>query len=342
MNMPGMDMAPEWLSAVLAWPAMLAQTLIFGSALLSVILSRSAVGKTEVNNTLPRALAGWWRLLALVVAIGSCLMFVDQVAGMAGVSWRAALPLLGEVLAETQSGHIWEWRFPATLALLIAAWIPMRDSRRALILSILCAVLFLAESAMSHAIDFGAIAIAVRSIHLLAAGTWVGALFGYWVGARSANPESHLSIQSANVLSTLATWSVAILIGSGTYLAYEGLGHSLFHLRYSSYGRVLTFKVELFALVLAVGAYNRFCLIPKIDQPSARGTLLGTVRAESLMLVGVIGLAALLAATPPARMAMNMSESNWLLRNAELLIFEELKPHKVSGWSAFQLNCVYE
>jgi putative copper resistance protein D len=118
------------------------------------------------------------------------------------------------------------------------------------------------------------------------------------------------------VLSKLATWSVAILIVSGTYLAYEGLGHSLFHLRYSSYGRVLSFKVELFAVVLAVGAYNRFCLIPKIDQPSVRETLLNTVSAESLMLIGVVGLAALLAATPPARMSMGMSASNFSMIDA--------------------------
>jgi copper resistance protein D len=307
MNMSGMDMSPEWLPALLAWPVILAQTLIFGSAMLCLIRRRSAAGDAAASDTLARTLAGWWRIFALIVPILSLLMFVDQVAGMAGVSWRGALPLLGEVLAQTQSGHIWEWRLPATLALLVAAWIAMRNWARAATLLVLCAALFLAGSLMSHAIDFGTIAIAVRFVHTLAAGVWAGALFGYWIGGRSANPESHLCIETAQVLSTLATWSVSILIVSGIYLAYEGLGHSLYHLLYSSYGRVLSFKIELFALVLAVGAYNRFCLIPTIDQLSARGRLLRTVGAESLMLVGVIGLAALLAATPPARMSLGVS-----------------------------------
>jgi putative copper resistance protein D len=111
-----------------------------------------------------------------------------------------------------------------------------------------------------------------------------------------------LNIQSARALSKLATWSVAILVASGVYLAYEGLGYSLNHLLYSSYGRVLCFKVELFAVVLAFGAYNRAYLIPVIEQPTARVGLLRNVSAESLLLIGVIGLAALLAATPPARM----------------------------------------
>jgi putative copper resistance protein D len=307
MNMSGMDMAPEWLPAILAWPAILAQTLIFGSAMLCLVLRRSAACGTASGNTLARALAGWWRGLALIVAVLSSLMFVDQVAGMAGVSWRRALPLLGEVLAQTQGGHIWEWRLPTILALLIAAWMPMRDLARAAALLILCAALFLAGSLVSHAIDFGTIAIALRFVHTLAAGAWAGALFGYWVGARLANPETQLSREAARALSKLATWSVFILIVSGIYLANEGLGHSLYHLRYSSYGRVLSIKVELFALVLVVGAYNRFCLMPAIDQPSARRMLLRTVGAESVMLVGVIGLAALLAATPPARMSMAVS-----------------------------------
>ena len=333
MNMSGMDMAPEWLPALLAWPVILAQTLLFGSAMLCLMLRRSAAEGTASSDTLARALAGWWRVFALIVAILSCLMFLDQVAGMASVPWRAAIPLLGEVLAQTRSGHIWEWRLPATLALLIAAWMPMRDSARALALSILCAALLLAGSLMSHAIDFGATAIALRFVHTLAAGAWAGALFGYWAGAGPADLDSHLSIQSAKILLTLATWSVAILAASGVYLAYEGLGGSLYHLRYSSYGRVLSLKVEGFALVLVVGAYNRLWLMPTIDQPSARRTLWRTVSAESLMMVAVIGLAALLAATPPARITMDMSVPNKLLRSAKLLV--SMKPDEVSDFSSW-------
>jgi len=299
--MSGMDMAPEWVPAILTWPAVLAETLIFGSAVLCLIQRLSADGGDATGIGLARALAGWWRILALTVAIFSSLIFVDQVAGMAGVSWRESLPLLGEVLAQTQSGHVWEWRLPAILALLIAAWIPMREIVRAVTLSVLCAALFLAGSLTSHAIDFGAIAVALRCVHMMAAGAWAGGLFAYWIGARQAS-ETHLGVEAARALSKLATWSVIVLIASGVYLAYEGLGGSLYHLRYSSYGRVLSIKVAMFAQVLAIGAYNRFSLIPTIDRPSARRLLLRTVAAESLMLVGVLGMAALLAATPPARM----------------------------------------
>jgi putative copper resistance protein D len=307
MNMFAMDMAPEWPSALLAWPVILAQTLIFGSAMFCLLLNLPFGSRARGGDAFARSLAGSWRMLALIVALISPLMFVDEVAGMAGVSMRNALPLLGEVLAQTHAGHTWRWQLPMSLALALAAWLPLRESARAAILVILCAALFLADSLKSHAIDFGPTAIAMRFVHTLAAGAWAGSLFGYWVGGRSADPKSPVNLEAAQMLSLLAAWSVSILIASGLYIAYEGLGHSLTHLLYSSYGRVLSVKVEVFALVLLIGAYNRFYVIPVLDLPSARLVLIRNVATESLIIVGVIGLAALLAATPPARMSMTVS-----------------------------------
>jgi putative copper resistance protein D len=336
MNMSAMDMAPEWPAALLAWPAILAQTLIFGSALLCLMLNWSIAAHARTGDALARSLAGWWRILALIVALVSPLMFVNEVAGMAGVSMRGAIPLLGEVLTQTQSGHTWEWRLPAALALMIAAWLPLRESVQSLALVILCAVLGLAGSLKSHAIDFGTTAVALRFVHALAAGAWAGSLFGYWVGARPKDPDNRVRVEAAQVLSRMAVRSVLILIASGIYIAYEGLGHTLSHLFYSSYGRVLSIKVEAFALVLAIGAYNRFFLIPALERPSARLTLVRTVSAESLMIVGIIGLAALLSNTPPARMSMGMSMSEELLKSPKL--FVSLKPRAVSDFPLVKMR----
>jgi len=64
-------------------------------------------------------------------------------------------------------------------------------------------------------------------------------------------------------------------------------------------------------------------VMPTIDQPSARAMLLRTVSAESLMLVGVIGLAALLAATPPARMAMGRLGPDKIVAESKTFDFPE-------------------
>ncbi|MEA2649318.1 MAG: copper resistance protein [Candidatus Binataceae bacterium] len=310
MNMSGMDMAPEWPAAFLGWPVVLAQTLIFGSAMFCLILNWCGERRARNGDVFGRALLGWWRMLALVVALISPLMFIDEVAGMAGVSMSNALPLVGEVLAQTHAGHVWRCVLPTTFVLLLAAWLPLRQSARALSLVVLCAALCFGGSIMSHAIDFGTTAVAMRFVHALAAGAWAGALFGYWVGARSSNPENRLNLDSARLLSRLSGWSVSIMITSGIYLAFVGLGRSFNHPLYSSYGRVLAAKIEAFAIVLAIGAYNRFFLVPTIDLASTRRLLVRNVATESLIIVGVIGLAALLAATPPAHMSMTASSSS--------------------------------
>jgi putative copper export protein len=58
-------------------------------------------------------------------------------------------------------------------------------------------------------------------------------------------------------------------------------------------------KVCAAMLVLIIGAYNRFCLMPNVSEASAQESLLRNVGLESLLLIGVLGLAALLANTPP-------------------------------------------
>src|SRR5579859_4062703 len=174
MNMSAMDMAPEWSAALLAWPVILAQTLIFGSAMFCLMLNLPVGNRARTGDAFGRALAGWWRMLTLVVALISPLMFIDEVAGMAGVSMRNALPLLGEVLAQTHAGHAWRWRLPTAFVLLFVAWLPLRQSVQALSLVVLCAGLCLASSIKSHAIDFGTTAVAMRFVHALAAGAWAG------------------------------------------------------------------------------------------------------------------------------------------------------------------------
>jgi copper resistance protein D len=305
--MSAMDMAPQWSSALLAWPAILAQSLIFGSAMLCMMLNPRAANRCGARGALVQSLRSPWRALALIALVASALMFVGEVAEMAGVTWWQALPLLGEVLTVTHSGHAWLIWLPSVAALPLAAWLPMLDRTRCWILCLLCGAMMFAGSMNSHAIDFGTVALILRFIHALAAGTWSGALFGYWIGTWASARGEHLRIVAAAALSRLAAWSVAILILSGSYMAYEGLGHSLGNLLYSSYGHVLSIKIELFAVILAIGGYNRFVLIPTLDQLPARRALVRNVGAEVLMIVGVIGIAALLASTPPARMSMMMS-----------------------------------
>lgn len=306
MNTQGMNMAPEWGAALLAWPSLLALALIFGSATLSAALWSRTVDGAQASDALARTLTRPWRILALVAFAFAPFMLLNTCAGMADCSWREAVPFVGEVLGQTHAGHVWEWRLPVTLALLIVAWIPMREFIRALVLSLLCTTLLLMGSLTSHAIDHGATAVAVHLVHQLAAGLWAGSLFACWVGGRQTSLAGDFTVKAATMVSRLAAWSVSILVVTGIYIAYQGLGLSLYQLLYSNYGRVLMIKLAAFAAVLPVGGYNRYFLIPVLERAPARGAVIRNVGGESLIMVGILALAALLANTPPARMGTPM------------------------------------
>jgi hypothetical protein len=66
-------------------------------------------------------------------------------------------------------------------------------------------------------------------------------------------------------------------------------------------GRTLIAKVAVFAAVLAIGGYNRYWLVPNVSDATARDGLLRNVGVEwVILLFAVLGLASLLANTPPA------------------------------------------
>ena len=89
------------------------------------------------------------------------------------------------------------------------------------------------------------------------------------------------------------------LVLSGVYSASKTLGLNLNHLVYSPYGQILIAKVMVGILIVGLGGYNRYRLIPAAPSPSARTALLRNVAVECILLVGVLGFAALLANTPP-------------------------------------------
>jgi copper resistance protein D len=236
-----------------------------------------------------------------VAFLASPLVLLNLTADMGGVSWTSAVGLLPEVLTETHAGHVFEWFLPIALALFLSTCVPLPQSIRITGLLLLAAVLLLLQALLSHAIDKGALAVTVYFPHEIAVGLWIGALLALWIVALYGNPPEIWVEQAARRVSTVAFWSVVGLVITGTYTAYNGLGLDLYRLVFSAYGRTLITKVVVFLGVVAIGAYNRYWLIPEVGDSIACDALLRNVRIESLILLfGVVGLATLLANTPPA------------------------------------------
>jgi copper resistance protein D len=281
--------------AFVAWPLLVAETLVFGTAAFAFLLAPD-----NRSGEVARALTPLWRGLAILAVVFSPLVLLVGTANMGDLSLRAAIPFVPQVISETHFGHVWIWSFPLTLALLAVAWTPGSRPLKTVILGLVACALLLLGSFSSHAIDRGKIAIIVYFAHEVAASLWIGAILGLWFGAVRGKLGSTWVVQTAPRVSGVAGWTVTVLILSGLYTAYYSLGADPHRLIDAAYGRTLVYKVCAAMFVLLIGAYNRYWLMPSVSEASAQESLLLNVGIESILLIGVLGLAALLANTPPA------------------------------------------
>lgn len=172
------------------------------------------------------------------------------------------------------------------------------------------------------------IAVAVDVVHLLAMTVWLGGLVLVWVSLRQAVRAADL----ARVLprfSRLAFAAVGVLVGSGTYQAWRGVG-SIEALRNTTYGRLLQVKLLAVLGLLLLGNLARRWVqrhlttvrapsqliaarnggaAPALTDPEAIGhpnplelrALRRGLAAELALSAAVLGLTSALVVTMPAR-----------------------------------------
>lgn len=99
----------------------------------------------------------------------------------------------------------------------------------------------------------------VQWVHLLAVGAWIGGLAWLLLGLRgTAAPAS-----AAARFSRLATVAILVVAATGLSRAIAETG-SWSGLLHTSFGHTLMVKVGLFAGLAALGATNRFLLVPRL------------------------------------------------------------------------------
>jgi copper transport protein len=168
----------------------------------------------------------------------------------------------------------------------------------------------------SHAWGSGALATAVDWIHLGAVAVWIGGLAALVVVAAGERGDDRLRLTRAlaPVMSRIAALSLAVLVVTGIYSAWlhvPGIGA----LGITEYGRYLLVKLVLILPLVALGAINRFVLIPRLAgagaaptaAPSSQQTILAVIGGEIGLGLAVLLVVALLTATPPARVSLATS-----------------------------------
>jgi copper transport protein len=170
-------------------------------------------------------------------------------------------------------------------------------------------------SASSHAAGatlWPAISVAVDCLHLLANAAWIGGLVGLALTFPAAlKPLSTFERRSATQavlrrFSMVGVAMVALLIVTGIYSASVHVRQPM-DLPSTNYGQTLVFKLVIVVPLLLIGLYHHLAvtqgrlaaLAQRLHIPDRVANMLASIRAESLLGVGVIAVAAVLTATPP-------------------------------------------
>lgn len=282
------------------------------------------------------------RLLGIVLLLTSLAAFgilLSRTLELNGGVWNTLFHDMRLALSVTHFGHIWLWRVPALVALWLAwLWSLRHPGHRwaPWLMVPAAATLALTRSNTGHPADHGDLKLAVWIDwgHILAAGVWIGSLFGMTLALfpallRQGRDSLAPTVVIFQRLSTLSGAALAVLLACGIYSVTWQLG-SVAALWTTRYGFALDVKFALVLTLLAIGSHNRYVKLPRLRQAIGlppRASLLGPlyrrvfsgrtlgadniVRAcaravllESLLGIVVIGATAVLIhAMPPADMA---------------------------------------
>ncbi len=230
----------------------------------------------------------------------------------AAIGWIAAVPLvalyqLGLPASGLGDGSTWsalapaEYVIPAAVvAGLVLAGVVLPGSapgrgRVALVL-VGCGVALAAPAFTGHtrATSPEALVVAVDVIHLLAGAVWCGGLVALSLVLRSLAARDDSGAATLSRFSVAASGVLAVLVVTGAFGAWRVAG-SWDALLDTGYGALLLVKVLVVLVAVAIAAWNRFALLPRLraasrqrDRTDTAGVLVRATLAEAGVLVVVL------------------------------------------------------
>lgn len=170
-------------------------------------------------------------------------------------------------------------------------------ARAASLLGIILAGVALALSGHASTASPRMVMQAAVFVHAVAVAFWIGALMPLAAMLRDRQGMAALVRFSRSI-----PWGVAALIASGAVLAVAEVRQPA-ALATTAYGRIMSAKLALVLLLLALAAWNRFRATPAAvaDAAGARRQLQRTIIAEMILVICIFGLVASWRFTPPPR-----------------------------------------
>lgn len=188
----------------------------------------------------------------------------------------------------------------------VAAWVAGLQ-RSSLVVDLVTLLAIWSPALVGHtrAYEPTALLVVTDALHLTAGAVWLGGLVGLALTLRALSGRPRDAALLIARFSTVAGGLLAAVALTGTLLGWRIVG-SWSRLVEETYGRLLLVKVVLVLVVVALAAYNRFRLVPKVSDGIGhdgrrRGVELvrRTVAAEAAVLVAVLGVTGFLTQKPP-------------------------------------------
>jgi putative copper resistance protein D len=172
-------------------------------------------------------------------------------------------------------------------------------------LTVLLLMVAAARVTIGHAYEHGpmSIAVLVEWLHLLLMSVWAGVVLvaGWLVLPHVLAGEFAPTKELAAYLTSMSNWAGVALAGilaTGAYNAYRVLG-SPRELIEVDYGQVLTFKLCLVVIAIALGGFNKLVGLPAAASPRGLRSVTTVLRIESVALLLVLTAAAVLTSSAP-------------------------------------------
>ena len=299
---------PLWLAqTAFAALADLAFACALGALLLSGWLSRE-----QAFAAVSPARHGWRRaarggpIAAIVLILCSFVSLWLQSAAMSGAPIPQAGASLWLVATGTHAGIGWSVALVGGVLLLLAASGASLSMARIGTAVLAALIVAAGKSAIGHAADAGAFSLAegVQTLHLLATAAWGGIVIAgaFVLPALDTSVARAVLIRTVARMSKAASVAVALVVLTGVFNGWRGVGGSLAALTGSAWGHVLIVKLALVAAALAFGALNRWSALPRLQRSASTmdaHTVINVMRIEAVMMAGVFVAAAVLSHSVP-------------------------------------------
>jgi putative copper resistance protein D len=281
-----------------------------GTLIFRVVVAEPALRQNPAATTIVRSqmLLTAWIGLAVAAATGA-IWLILQAAAMSGLPFGEAMTtdVLSTILNQTQFGLVTKIRF--VLAIILAGCLacdrfPLTHWLAPAVALGLTAAIAWTGHAGSTPGETGILHLVADTSHLVAASAWLGGLVSLALllaTARRHQTNAWAAVARATTMrfSALGMVAVATLLLSGLVNAWILVG-SFEALIGTGYGRLLTLKLCLFAVMLAFAAVNRLWLTPQLLSSAEAGpqpvSLLLLTRnsvieiALGLAIYGIVGM----------------------------------------------------